>query len=169
MAGVAWWCRAGWRLTKRWLDWALAIGDHLRAIDDAVRMAQNLDRDSPERVQAEAFLGALMVDTPLAPRGHPRGRGRPPIDKALVLRVAVEYDRALQRKDRRRVNHIVAARLKLTPARVRALVHQARKERFLTKTHQGVPGGQLTPVALARLPRQPKGTRRKLGGRRRRR
>src|SRR5262249_4804962 len=103
---------------------------------------------------------------PLAPRGHPRGRGRPPIDKALVLRVAVEYDRALQRKDRRRVNHIVAARLKLTPARVRALVHQARKERFLTKTHQGVPGGQLTPVALARLPRQPKGTRRKLGGRR---
>jgi hypothetical protein len=136
-------------LTKRWLDRALAIGDHLRAATAAVRDAQRHPRGSVARDVQEWLLGA-MVESPLAPRSHPRGRGRPPLDEALLLRVAVEYDRAATR-DPHHVNRLVAARLKLPPSRVRALVHQARNKGFLTKTHQGVPDGKLTLLARQRL------------------
>jgi hypothetical protein len=137
-------------LTNRWLDRALAIGDHLRLADATIRDAQRQPPGSGARDVHEWILGAIL-DTPLAARGHPRGRGRPPTDEARVLQVAVAYAEAL-RTDPHHVNQIVARRLKLPPERVPALVHQARNKcGFLTKTHQGVPGGQLTPLALARL------------------
>lgn len=136
-------------LTRRWLDRALAIGAHLRAVTAAVRDAQRHPRGSVARDVQEWLLGS-MVESPLAPRSHPRGRGRPPLDEALLLRVAVEYDRAVTR-DPHHVNRLVAARLKLPPPRVRALVHQARNKGFLTTTHQGVPDGKLTLLARQRL------------------
>ena len=139
-------------LTKRWFARAVAIGDHLRVVEEAVRVAQSQPRGSLARKIEALFLGEPMVDTPLAPRAHPRGRGRPSLPETLLLRVAEAYARAARTTDLHQVNHAVAARLKLTPDRVRSLVHQARnKYGFLTKAHKGVPGGELTPRALARL------------------
>ena len=76
----------------------------------------------------------------------------------------MEYARAIGHADPRRVNHVVDARLGLKPPRVRMLVHQARnKYRFLTPTVHGVPDGELTPLALARLAANRKGARPKTG------
>src|SRR5262249_60798519 len=60
-------------LTKRWMGRAIAIGDHLREADSAVRYWQGEPPDSIFRQLITAVYGRPLIDTPLTLRGHPRG------------------------------------------------------------------------------------------------
>src|SRR5262249_39081568 len=141
-------------LSRRWLDRILAISDHLRVADGMLREAQRLPPGDHTRDVADWILGR-MVDQPLALRKHPRGRGRPPLDDALLIRVADAYVQAIAQGSAEPCKR-VAARLRLTPNRARGLVHQARKRGWLTEPGlQGVAGGALTPAAKALLVPRP--------------
>jgi hypothetical protein len=103
---------------------------------------------------ASELRGVAEVPTitpaPRRQSGARRGRkGRPP---EFYARVAVEYERALQR-DARRPLQIVARQLALpSTTRARDVVYQARRLGLLTLAEgHGIVGGEPTPEARALL------------------
>jgi hypothetical protein len=96
--------------------------------------------------ELEAFLTAPELPEPRDTSG--RRRGRRPISDEVLLEVARAYAGAQAGS---RPVQDAAAVLRMAPARVRDLVHRARRRGLLTDTAQGLGGGELTAAAKAML------------------
>lgn len=110
----------------------------------AARKLRDLDRWErdffavDEMVKAGKVVRRTGLIAELPPTPTP-GRRRPRISDEELRRVAKAYRRAF-RRDPRRVNIIVAKKLRLLPQRIRDLVFLARQREFLPPTRPGHAG-----------------------------
>lgn len=107
-------------------------------------------RQSTFRGQTAPALGALAGQTFTLSTLEPK-RGRPPIrSEQFYAKLARDYaERVAQGSPRPTTD--VARRRRLSAARVRDMLHEARKRDLLSSVGQGRSGGELTPKALAIL------------------
>jgi hypothetical protein len=122
----------------------LRPGQPLRFVSD---LLQRLRAQAPEAARA---LGWTLPPAP-TPSSLPRPRrGRPGRPDLFYARVAAEYVHAVQAGSPHPVADL-ARRRRLPPARVRDMIHTARRRGLLSSHRRGVRGGELTDRAHALL------------------
>ena len=103
----------------------------------AVAVVAAWRRAGVERLEQSGLPG-----TDLDVESRPRKMGRP---DRFYAELAADYVRSLA-KSRRPIAEIVKRR-KLSPERVRDMVHEARERKLLSPGRQGAPSGYLLPLA----------------------
>src|SRR5438477_1131835 len=109
-------------LTLRLLRGAVALGEHVRVADAAIRREQQWPVGSLERKIARAFLMGPLIDVPLVEKRSPPAAGRPQVPEADLVRVAVAYVAAVRARSAR-PGQDAADRLGLSAVRVRDLLY----------------------------------------------